>query len=123
MTNDYTPTFDPAITSVIHRVISAYTADKPISRGEWVTRVKAVSHRTDERQIRDAIKFLRRAGSLICSAPGTHGGYYMARDMGDFIEFDRTEFGAKIADMSETRAAMRQAAEREFGELQQTGLF
>jgi hypothetical protein len=47
----------------------------------------------------------------------------MARDMGDFIEFDRTEFGAKIADMSETRAAMRQAAEREFGELQQTGLF
>jgi DNA-binding transcriptional regulator PaaX len=120
---NYINEFDPRMTATINRIISAYSAAKPISRTELVNKVKAYGYQTNERSVRDAIKYLRRAGSLICSAPGNNGGYYMARNMDEFNEFDQVEFGAKIADMAETRAAMKRAAVREFGEMQQIGLF
>lgn len=68
----------------------------------------------DERKMRDAIKQLRRRGHLILATPGKNGGYYMAESMDEFEAFDREELGAKIADMSETREAMRKAAHRRF---------
>lgn len=69
----------------------------------------------DERKMREAIKQLRRRAYLICAAPGKKGGYFMAASMDEFEAFDREELSAKIADMSETRAAMRRAANRQFG--------
>ena len=37
-------------------------------------------------------------------------------------EFDRAEFGAKIADMNETRQAMREAVVKQFGDAVQLSL-
>lgn len=72
-----------------------------------------------ERQIRECIKYLRRNGHLICSVAGINGGYYMAASKEEFEEFDRLEFGAKIADMNETRQAMLKTADAQFSEFMQ----
>ncbi len=82
--------------------------------------VKAIHYRTasfyHERLVRECIKQLRRQGHLICSMPGSDGGYYMASTKQEFDDFDQAEFGAKIADMNETRQAMLRAARVQFGE-------
>jgi len=86
-----------------------------IGRNVLTTQVAMYGSKTDERQVREQIKQLRRAGHLICSAAGEDGGYYMASSKQEFEEFDHSEFEAKIKDMAETRSAMRKAAERQFG--------
>lgn len=73
--------------------------------------------------MRECIKYLRRSGYVICSMAGTNGGYYMASSRAEFDEFDRAEFGAKIADMNETRQAMREAVIRQFGDAVQLSLW
>lgn len=75
----------------------------------------------DERQMRDAIKQLRRQGKLICAKPGVKGGYFMATSMTEFEGFDQEEFSAKIADMEQTRQAMRKAARQQFGPITPEG--
>jgi len=77
----------------------------------------------DPRQMREAIKGLRRDGHLICSAPGTRGGYWLAANRKEFEDFGHAEFEAKIIDMSETWRAMRQAADQQFGNAIQERLF
>jgi hypothetical protein len=54
--------------------------------------------------------------------PGVNGGYYLAETLAEFQEFDRAEFGAKIADMNETRQALLRAARMQFGEAVQMEL-
>jgi len=73
--------------------------------------------------MRECVKVLRRSGRLICSAPGEDGGYYLATTQAEFLEFDRLELGAKIADMNETRLAMIKAARAQFGDASQMELF
>ncbi len=90
--------------------------DQAIGRGELVAILERRGYQRTERTMREAIKQLRRRGHLICAMPGEDGGYYLAASLEEFEEFDRLEFGAKIADMSETRQAMCQAARRKFGE-------
>ena len=120
---DYTPQFDPQMTSTIHRIVSAYTVLHPISRGELVAQVKRQGFSTNERAVREAIKHLRRAGSLICSTAGTNGGYYYARHMDEYQEFRRREMMAKAEDLLETTRRMDRAAANEFGSMQQMGMF
>ncbi len=90
--------------------------EKAIGRDELVNDLVGMGYRENERVVREAIKQLRRQGHLICSIPGNDGGYYLAGSLAEFDEFDRCELGAKIADMSETREAMRKAAREKFGE-------
>jgi hypothetical protein len=78
---------------------------------------------SDPRQMREAIKGLRREGHLICSAPGTTGGYWLAANREELESFGRQEFEAKIIDMSETWRAMQQAGQRKFGNAVQEKLF
>jgi hypothetical protein len=97
--------------------------DNAISRTELVKAVKAQGCEAHERQVREAVKQLRRQGNLIGSAAGESGGYYMLTTLAEFEEFDRCEFEAKISDMSETRTAMKRAARERFGEGVQMALF
>ena len=84
----------------------------PISRTDLV---RAVSiYNASERQIREQIKQLRRAGHLIGSAPGVDGGYYLITSLEEFNDFMCTEYMAKIKDMSETVKAMNEAANDHF---------
>ena len=120
--SDYT-TLPQGLIAAVTRIVNRYTSAEPIGRGELVSLVRRAGFDVTERTVREAIKQARRLGTLLLSAPGTNGGYFAARDMGEYEAFDRTEYGAKIADMAETRAAMRRAAEREFGAVEQMRWF
>lgn len=102
-------------------VLGKYVGRKSaISRAQLVARLITRGFEDlHEREMRECIKHLRRNGYLICSAPGTNGGYYMPETREEFEEFDHVEFGAKIADMNETRQAMLKTAETHFAQVQQ----
>ena len=85
----------------------------PITRTDLVNAVRMYG--ASERQIREQIKQLRRAGYLIGSAPGSGGGYYLITSLDEFNDFMHTEYMAKIKDMSETATAMKQTAKDKFG--------
>lgn len=101
---------------VLHILQTRVGREQTLSR-TWL--VRELNRRTGnnyhERMVRECIKQLRRQGNLICSTPGEDGGYYMAASKSEFDLFDQTEFGAKIADMNETRQAMLKAAREQFG--------
>jgi hypothetical protein len=106
------------------RVLSYHVGrENAIGRFDLLAKVKHMGIvNTTERQLRLAIHELRRAGHLICSAPGSKGGYYMAATLKEFDEFDQTEIRARITDLSETGAAMRRSAAAQFGQGTQLGL-
>lgn len=123
MSADYIANIPHGLIAAVVRIVDRYTALEPVGGGELVSLVRRAGFDVDNRTVREAILAARRIGELICSRPGRNGGYYPARDMDEFEEFDRTEYGAKIADMAETRAAMKRAAVRKFGAVEQMGLF
>jgi hypothetical protein len=95
---------------------------RAIGRSGLVWVLKQQGHSVGERPMRECIKQLRRQGHLICSMPGEDGGYYLAETLAEFQKFDQEEFGAKIADMNETRQALLKAARQQFGEAVQMEL-
>jgi hypothetical protein len=105
------------------RVVGFHTGKgHAIGRNALVKMLQLEGFDVDERQASQCIHDLRQAGHLICSAPGESGGYYKAATLAEFREFDQMEFTAKIADMSETRQAMRIAAREQFGDAVQVAL-
>lgn len=105
------------------KALRYYTRSNPISRNNLVFMVERMGFRASERQVREAIKQLRRQHHLICSMPGVDGGYYMAKTRAEYEEFRQVEFNAKITDMLETLRAMDAGAHSQFGEGMQMGLF
>jgi SAM-dependent methyltransferase len=93
-----------------------------IGREDLVDQLAANGFECHERLVREVIKILRRDGHLICSAPGENGGYYMARDMAEYLHFKEHEFEPKIADMKQTIQAMDEAAKKQFGPAYQPSL-
>jgi len=69
---------------------------------------------TFDRHMRAAVAELRKQGHLVCSSSGD-GGYYLARDLGEYNEFSQVEYRSKIIDMAETLRAMDQGAAKRFG--------
>ncbi|HMN12791.1 MAG TPA: hypothetical protein PKD55_10755 [Bellilinea sp.] len=86
-----------------------------IGRADLVRDLAGMGYRVSERAAREQISLLRKAGSLICSAPGRDGGYWLAASREEYEDFKHQEYLAKINDMRETLAAMDQAAERTWG--------
>lgn len=113
--------FPPKLPEHLVEILARYVGKKSaIGRNGLVARCQQRGFKTiTERQIRECIKYLRRNGYLICSLAGTNGGYYMASSKDEFDEFDKVEFGAKIADMNETRQAMLKTADKQFSEFKQ----
>jgi hypothetical protein len=110
---------EPAVLFILSYHIGSARA---IGREALVLALVKMGQGAHERAVRECIKQLRRQGHLICSMPGEGGGYYMANTLAEFDEFDHNEFGAKIADMNQTRLAMLKAAHEKFGEAVQLGL-
>lgn len=92
--------------------------DKAISRYALLNRMQSAGFDISERELREDIKQLRRAGKLICSTPGTDGGYYMATTNEEVEEFLDTELRAKRNDLSETIRAIEQSAHHTFNQAQ-----
>jgi hypothetical protein len=100
----------------ILRILSFHQGrESAIGQGELVEALAAVGYQVSERAARAQISRLRKAGHLICSAPGDGGGYYLPAYPEEFDAFVRQEYLAKIVDMQETLAAMRRSAERTWG--------
>ena len=113
----------PGLDRAVLKEISMYISSRPISRGELLVAVAQMGFQiTDEKQVRDAIRELRRQGNLICGRSGKNGGYYMARSLQEYHEFRQKEFASKITDMAETMRTMDAAARAQFGDGYQIGL-
>ena len=112
----YAPSIPRGLEQVVLRVLITHQGrSQAISRTALVRELtKRTGNTYHERIVRECIKQLRRQGNLICSTPGEDGGYYMAASRSEFDLFDQAEFGAKIADMNETRQAMLKAARKQF---------
>lgn len=67
----------------------------------------------DQRQMRIAIRTMRRQGILICAAAGS--GYYWPKNLADVEMCVRVEFDAKAKDMLITGKAMMDGAIAYFG--------
>ena len=103
------------------RILSALT--NRVGRANAIGRgVLVYSLGEDERVIREAIHSLRKKGTLICSAPGSGGGYWMAEGWGDVANFCETELHSRAMDLLETEKALREAARQRFGEATQPSL-
>ena len=113
----------PSVERAVFQTVRQYTALHPIGRAKLVEAVNSFGHPADERQVREAIKMLRRNGYLICAAAGTGGGYYLAHSYEDYEGFRQRELAAKISDMAETMRAMDATARERFGDGVQIGLF
>jgi hypothetical protein len=115
--NNHQTAYPPSLRQHLIEILAAYVGkDQAASRGLLVNRCNQRGFHVSERQVRECIKYLRRNGYLVCAMPGTNGGYYMASSKAEFAEFDHAEFGAKIADMNETRQAMQKTAVKQFGD-------
>jgi hypothetical protein len=113
--------FPPELPNHLVEVLAKYVGKKSaIGRSGLMARLYQRGFKDlHERQMRECIKYLRRNGYLICSAPGTNGGYYLPETKEEFDEFDHIEFGAKISDMNETRQAMLKTADTYFAQVKQ----
>jgi hypothetical protein len=106
------------------RIMDFHTGKaQAIGRGRLVRDLEALGIDAGERQARQCIHDLRRAGHLICSMPGEDGGYYLAASLAEFREFCERELHPKAMDLLETETAMKAAARAQFGDAVQTGLF
>jgi hypothetical protein len=79
--------------------------------------------RINQRLVREAIRLLRRKGHLICSMPGTKGGYWIAESREEYEAFRQEEILSRISDLAETMHAMDASAKRTFGVQYQPYLF
>lgn len=115
--SEYVPNIPEGLDAAVLCVFEQHIGKKRvISRTGLVWKLAGMGLRAEERSVRECIKQLRRVGHLICSMPGSGGGYYMAENKAEFDEFIQAEFDAKIHDMSLTRNAMSAAARVHFGE-------
>jgi hypothetical protein len=110
-------TMPPGLERGLLRVMSFHVGRRQaLGRMEVVAELRKVGYAVSERQARQCIHAQRRAGHLICSAPGEEGGYYLAADLAEFREFCERELHPKALDMLETESAMKAAAKEQFGE-------
>jgi hypothetical protein len=112
---------DPKLRDAVLKMLAGRVGqERMIERPELVRAIRRMgfgarnSYATLDRKVRDTIKELRREGELICSTSGG-GGYWIAKDWGEYNEFSLIEYRGKIADMAETLKAMDAAAQRKFG--------
>jgi DNA-binding transcriptional regulator PaaX len=95
---------------------------RTIGRADLVEALRGCGFDVQERLVRRAIHDLRRAGHLVCSAPGESGGYYLAATLDEFREFCDRELHPKAIDMLETESKMKEAARQQFGDASQAQL-
>lgn len=98
--------------------------DKSILGADLVKKVRQYYPQAGElhRKVRLAINAMRKKGYLICSAPGSSGGYWLAADQSEVVEFISTELVPKIEDMSVTKNIMYEAAMKQLGRVYQEKL-
>lgn len=77
-----------------------------ISRKKLLRSVAATTDPLTDRQLRLAISQMRNEGHLICSRGGHGGGYWMAENLGELLEFIERELKSRAYDMLRTAKKM-----------------
>ena len=72
---------------------------------------------SDDRGVRAAISQMRKEGHLILSAVSEPYGYFMAETAQEWREFRKDNLRARAMNILDTDRAMKQAAERRWGEV------
>jgi hypothetical protein len=105
----------------IEKILGYYIGQKnALKMRRLLAELQAVGYPADARQVRAAIRELRREGALICSGAS---GYFFAASLMEAEDFIGGEIESRAHDLLETSRKMRAAAKREFGEGQQRELF
>ena len=90
--------------------------DNAISRDDLLEMLKMHGWETGDRAVRLQINLLRKQGVLICSCGGRNGGYYLARDWSELLDYINAELHPRAMDLLEQEAALKVGAKREWGE-------
>jgi hypothetical protein len=109
--------------TVLHIISLHIGRDHAIGGQALTTTAGLLGFPCQDRQVREAIKQLRRDGHLIGSAAGDNGGYFLIASHQEFEDFASSTFRAQIVDMSETLKAMQSAAAQKWGTSLQQSLF
>ncbi len=114
---------DETLMWLVGQVLQGHVGrEKAIPRSRLVNEVNmrvAVLGREEvysERQVRAAINALRKRGWLICSTGGVGGGYWMAKNRDEVLEFLEREVRPRYRDLQEIERAMRRAMLEKFGQ-------
>jgi len=110
------------VMAAVTRVLAGHVGrERVISRAGLVAAVRRdLGTRVSERAVRAAVNGLRKRGVLICSAGGRGGGYWLAKDRVEAMDFLAREVRPRIRDLAEVDRAMTRAVVHRWG---QPGLF
>ena len=86
-----------------------------IGRYALVHQCKQMGFPVHERVIRAQINELRKAGTPICSTGGEDGGYWMAEDWHELLEYIEREIHSRAMDLLEQEKALKLAGEKLWG--------
>lgn len=92
--------------------------DNALARGSLLALVCSMPgcSRTSDRQLRACINQLRKEGHPICSAGGSDGGYWLAKDWEELTEYIERELHPRAMDMLEQEQALKREAEKRWGQ-------
>jgi len=109
---------DPKLLEAVTRILTRHIGrEHAIARADLVDDVRRLTrHPYTDRQVRAAINALRKQGWLICSAGGVGGGYWLAKNRGEVLEFLEREVRPRAMDLLAIEKAMRQAMLEQFGQ-------
>lgn len=86
-----------------------------ISRSGLVMALGQVGFPVSEREARQVVNELRKAGEPICSTGGEGGGYWRAADWQELNAYIEHELHSRAVDLLEQESALRREAERVWG--------
>src|SRR4030042_4861458 len=100
----------------ILRVLSFHQGKgNAVSRGRLILELYRMGFKVHERVMRASINELRKNGQLICSMGGEGGGYYLAENQEELVEYIDHEVHPRSMDLLEQEKALREAAEKRWG--------
>ena len=108
---------DPRFARALHSILQFHRGkENAIPRTDLLEKLKMAGWDTGDRTMRGQINLLKKQGALICSCGGTGGGYYIAGNWKELMEYINTELRPRAMDLLEQEKALKVGAKREWGE-------
>jgi len=106
----------PGLDRAIMRALSFRVGkENAIPRKDLLISLTAQISPLNDRVMRAQINQLRKSGYMICSTGGAGGGYYLARDWDELLDFVNQEIHARAMDLLEQEKALKKTAEKRWG--------
>ena len=89
--------------------------ENAIPRVDLLEKLKMMGWNEGDRRVRIQINSLKKQGHRICGASGIGGGYYLARNWTELMDYINTELHPRAMDLLEQEKALKTGAKREWG--------